>query len=73
MIVPKTVKLLGKELRTGRVLMQGDPTSPMIFNIVVDAVVRVVLDVVYGPQEDQHSLGWADGERNLIFAPKMEG
>ena len=47
--------------------MQGDPTSPMIFNIVVDAVVRAVLDMVYRPQEAQNRLGWADGERNLIF------
>ena len=39
----------------------------MIFNIVVDAVVRSFLDVVCGPQETQHGLGWEAGERNLIF------
>ena len=39
----------------------------MIFNIVVDAVVQAVLDVVCGPQEAQHGLGWAVSERNLIF------
>ena len=39
----------------------------MIFNIVVDAVVRAVLYVVCGPQETQHSLGWAAGGQNLIF------
>ena len=72
-IVPNMGKFLGKEFWIGGGVTQGDPASPTIFNIVVDAVVRVVLDVVYGPQEDQHSLGWADGERNLIFAPKMEG
>ena len=66
-IVPKTGKFIGKELRTGRVLTQGDPASPIILNIVVDAVVRAVLDVFCGPQEAQHGLGWAAGERNRIF------
>ena len=39
----------------------------MIFNIVVYAGVREVLDVVCRPQESQHILGWADGERNLVL------
>ena len=51
----------------GRGLTQGDPTPPMIFNIMVDAVVRVVLDGACRPQEAQHSLGWAAGDRNTIF------
>ena len=58
---------LVKEFWTGKGLTQGDPVSPMIFNIVVDAVVRAVLDVVCRPQEDHHGLGWAAVERNLIF------
>ena len=36
---------------TGIEVMQGDPTYPMIFNIVVYAVVRAVLEAVCGPQE----------------------
>ena len=39
----------------------------MIFNIVVDAVLQAVLNVVCGPQEAQHGLGWAAGEMNVIF------
>ena len=39
----------------------------MIFNIVVDVVVRAVLDVFCGPQESKHGLGWAAVERNTIF------
>ena len=39
----------------------------MIFNIVVDAVVRATLEVVYGPQEAHHGMGWGEGECNLIF------
>ena len=47
--------------------MQVDPVSIMIFNIVVDAVVRAVLGVVCGPQEAQHGMGWSAGEWNLVF------
>ena len=39
----------------------------MIFNIVVDAVMQAVLDVVCVPQEAQQGLGWVAGDRNLIF------
>ena len=56
-IVPKTGNFLGKEFRTGRGLNQGEPASPMIFNIVVDAVVRSDLDVLCVTQEAQHGLG----------------
>ena len=56
-IVPKTGKFLGKGFRTGRGLNQGEPASPMIFNIVVDAVVRSDLDVLCVTQEAQHGLG----------------
>ena len=30
----------GKGFKGGRVVTQGDPLSPTIFNVVVDAVVR---------------------------------
>ena len=66
-------KFLRKDFRTGRKVTQGEPESPMIFNIVVNAVVWAVLDVVCGPQEAQHGLGWAAGERNLVFTTTMEG
>ena len=39
-------KCIGKAFKTGIEVTQGEPVSPNIFNIVVDAVVRVVLDVV---------------------------
>ena len=39
----------------------------MMFNIVVGVMVWAVLDVVYGPKEAQHGLGWAAGERNDVF------
>ena len=39
----------------------------MIFNIVVEAVVRAMLEVVCDPQEARHGMGWAAGEHNPIF------
>ena len=65
--VAKANRFLGTSFGTVRGATQGDPTSPIMFNIVVDAVVRDVLDVVCGPQEAQHSMGWDMGERNMVF------
>ena len=39
----------------------------MMFNIVVDEMVSAKLEVVCGPQEARHGMGWATRERNLIF------
>ena len=39
----------------------------MIFNIVVDAVVIEALEVVSGPQEARHGMGWVTGEQNLVL------
>ena len=39
----------------------------MIFNTVVDVVVGAVLEVVCGPQEAQHGVGWVAGERIMVF------
>ena len=39
----------------------------MIFNIMVGAVVIALLEIVCGPQEDWHGMGWAAGEQNLVF------
>ena len=39
----------------------------MLLNIVVNAVVREVLDVVCGPQGAQHGLGWAVRVQNLLI------
>ena len=43
-IVPKVGKYLGTKFGTERVLNQGDPASPMIFIIMVDEVIREVLE-----------------------------
>ena len=69
-IVPKSGKSLRKYFQIGIGVTQGKPVSPMIFNIVVNAVARAVLDVLGGPQEAQHGLGWAAGDINLVFYAK---
>ena len=48
-------------------MIQGDPVSPMIFNIVVDAVVRVVLEEVCSLQEAQHGMVWSLGEIKRVL------
>ena len=65
--VQKAKRFLGTPFGTVRGVTQGYHYSPMIFNIVVDAVVRETLEVVCVPQKVRHGMGWAAGERNLIF------
>ena len=52
---------------TGRGVTHCDSASPMIFNIIVYVVVRVVLGVFCGPQEARHGTVWVAGELNLVF------
>ena len=42
-VVPKAEKYFGRPFRMERGVTQGDPVSPKIFNIVVDAVIRAVV------------------------------
>ena len=65
-IVPKVSKYLGTAFWTGRGVTQGDPASLMIFNIVVDALVRAVLVDICISKEAHHDIGWEFGERNLV-------
>ena len=48
-------------------MTQGDPASPIIFNILLGAVVQAVLEEICRLQEAQHRMGWAAVERNLVF------
>ena len=61
MFVPKSKRFLGTPCGTGIGVTQGNLASPMIFNIVVDAVLRETLEVVCRPQEARHGMGWAAG------------
>ena len=59
--------LYGRPFGTEREVTQGEPVSQNIFNIVVDAVVRVVLPEVCSSQEAQHGLGWAAVEYDIVL------
>ena len=66
---------LWKAFGIGRGVIQVDPASPIIFNIVVNVVVWSVLDVVCSTQVDvvcsiqveQHGIEWEAWEINLVF------
>ena len=57
MFVLKSKSFLGTPFGTGRGATQRYPASSIIFNIVVEAVVRATLDIVCGPQELRHRMG----------------
>ena len=48
-------------------MTQGDPASPMIFIVVVYAVVQAVLGVVCSMQESHNGMVCEARERNLVF------
>ena len=66
-IVPKAGKCLGTVFDTGRGVTQIYPTSSIIFNILVDAVVLAVMEVVCSMHGSQNGLGCAAGDINLVF------
>ena len=45
----------------------GNPVSHIILNILVDAVVRAVLNLVFSPQEEQHGMVWSAGDINIML------
>ena len=55
--VPRAGRFLGMDFGTGRGVAQDNSISPKIFNIVVYAVVRAVLEVVCGPYEAHQRMG----------------
>ena len=66
-VVPKARKFSGRPFSIYRGVKQGEPASLMIFNILVNAVVREVLLEVCGHQEAHHGFFWAAGEQNIAL------
>ena len=52
---------------TGRKVMQGDPVSPTLFNIIVYSVVRATLQEICETQEYQHGFWWSSVEHNIFL------
>ena len=57
MLVLKAKRFLGTPLGTRRGVTQGENASPMIFNIVVEAVAIETLELICAPQEARHGMG----------------
>ena len=66
-IVPKAGKFLGHPFSTGCYIMQVNPASPMIFNIVVGVVVRAILEEVCRTQKVNHKMGWVVRKSNIVL------
>ena len=50
-----------------RLVTHGEPVSPTILIILVDAVVRSVLLELCGPQEAQHGLVWVAVDDYIVL------
>ena len=66
-VVPKSGKCFGRSFRTETGVTQGDPVSPIMFNIAVNEVVREVPLEVCGPLVAHHGLGGLAGKHNICF------
>ena len=66
-MVIKSGKYYGQPFSKRIGVNQGDPVSPTLFNIIVDAVFRGALQEICGPKESQHGSGWLVGENNICF------
>ena len=56
-VVPKAGWYYGLTFKTGRVVTQGDPLYPTVFNILFDTVVVEVRLYLCGLNEAQHRMG----------------
>ena len=57
----------GLAFRRFRGMMQGDPLSPTIFNVVVDAVARHWVEVMVESAENQSGRGQEGRQQNDLF------
>ena len=48
-------------------MTQGDPVSPIVFNIIVSATLRALMLEVCSPWEAQHGLGSEVLKKNFVF------
>jgi hypothetical protein len=58
-VVPRLVKCFGQPVPTARGVKQGDDTSPLFFNLMIDAILRaaeVMMVDVHGPHHEKPTL-----------------
>ena len=57
----------GKGFKGGRGVTQGDPLSPTIFNVVVDAVVRHLITIAVTEEETRGERGREGRHKAALF------
>ena len=66
-IVAEAGGYYGPAFQGSRGVTQGDPISPTIFNIVVDAVVRHLVSVMVESADEQSGCGQEGRHQNTLF------
>ena len=66
-MVTKSDGYYGASFKVDRGVLQGDPLSPTIFNVVVDAVVRHWVTVMVEGAEERREHGQEGGHKNVVF------
>ena len=66
-MVTRAGRYYGKAFKGVRGVTQGDPLSPTIFNVVVDAVVRHWIDRIFGEAEEKGETGREGRHQLAIF------
>ena len=67
MVVLKSGRYNSRIFIMDRVVNQRVPVEPIVFNIVVDAVVRIFLMEFCGLKEAHHGMVWSVGGPNIVF------
>ena len=67
MVVTKVGRFYGRSSRTYIGVTQRYPVSPIVSDVLVDAVVRAVLPEVCGLQILHHGFGWVAREHSIVL------
>ena len=66
-MVARAGRYYGKAFKGARGVTQGDPLSPTIFNVVVDAVVRHWIDGIFDEAEEKGETGQEGQHQLAVF------
>ena len=65
--MPRPARNPWRTFKGARGVTQGDPLSPTIFNVVVDAVVRHWIDGIVDEAEEKGETGWEGRHQSAVF------